>query len=225
MNWTWEAAVVYEITKKWGVGVTFTRQDFIKFCLPSVVGLTNSIGATTAQTLSRVLQKLRDCGYLRFVDKGKYCLLEPPEIKTRTRSHGERMIEKILKDIGIDFEIEKTLSDLKHINYLRFDTFFITYLPNWQGRNCFVIEFNGNQHNGPIDYFGGQRGFEQTRIRDIIKYKYCYDNNLELIIITELDYAKAKNLIQKRLWGYFCSDNRVYVLDHWYNNFNFNLYN
>jgi len=56
----------------------FTRQDLIEHSLESIVARTGSQGQTPQQTLSRVLQELRDAGRLRFLGSGKYLLLDDP---------------------------------------------------------------------------------------------------------------------------------------------------
>lgn len=53
------------------------RGDFIRDELDAVVAVTEAQGATPEQTLSLVLQELRDVGYLDFAEHGTY-LLRPP---------------------------------------------------------------------------------------------------------------------------------------------------
>ena len=52
-----------------------------------------------------------------------------------------------------------------------------------------LIEYDGIQHFKPYDYYGGEKTFENVKIRDAIKDKYCMDNNICLhrIPYTELD--------------------------------------
>jgi len=59
---------------------TFTRQMLIDAELPHIIADTGSTGRTPAQTLSRVLQELRDMGYIEFIDSaGTYRLLAEQE--------------------------------------------------------------------------------------------------------------------------------------------------
>lgn len=57
---------------------------------------------------------------------------------------------------------------------LRFD-FYI--------KNKYIIEYDGKQHFQAIDFFGGEEEFYQRREHDLIKNKYCFDNNIPLIRI------------------------------------------
>lgn len=52
-----------------------TRQQLIDEELPRIIRETGSRGATPEQTLSRVLQALRDDGQIAFVAPGEYRLL------------------------------------------------------------------------------------------------------------------------------------------------------
>ena len=45
------------------------------------------------------------------------------------------------------------------------------------------IEFDGEQHFIPIDYFGGIENFKKIKIRDKIKNEYCKNNSIHLIRI------------------------------------------
>lgn len=66
--------------------------------------------------------------------------------------------------------------DCVHKRRLPFDF----YLP--EKRIC--IEYDGMQHEKPIEYFGGKKGFENTKIRDKIKNDYCKANNIKLIRVS-----------------------------------------
>jgi hypothetical protein len=66
--------------------------------------------------------------------------------------------------------------------------------PDWLGRQHFdvwfpdlniAIEYQGQQHDKPIDFFGGQKAFEQNKIRDDRKKQICIDNNINLIEVRE----------------------------------------
>lgn len=62
-----------------------------------------------------------------------------------------------------------------HLKNIHFDF----YLPE----ENICIEFDGEQHFRPIDYFGGENTFKLTQKRDKIKNKYCKNNNIKLLRI------------------------------------------
>ena len=100
-------------------------------------------------------------------------------------SKGERKIFSILKGNNILFERQKTFSDCKFIDKLRFDF----YLPKYN----ICIEYNGEQHYNNISYW--RNSFLLNVKKDKIKKSFCEKNNIELLVISYLDdiYNILKN--------------------------------
>jgi len=88
-------------------------------------------------------------------------------------SQGELKIQQILKDNNIFFIKQKTFKDClsNKKGYLKFD-FYIN--------NSFLLEFDGEQHNRPVSFFGGTTSYETLQENDLIKNKYCLINNIPL---------------------------------------------
>ena len=117
-------------------------------------------GATTYLTTHLLLSgHTKSCGCLR----------------SETTSYNEIYIAQILADNQINFEREKVFKNCKHIKSLRYDF----YLPDYN----LCIEYDGEQHYKPIEYFGGETAFKERQNNDRIKNKYCEDNNIGLIRI------------------------------------------
>lgn len=95
------------------------------------------------------------------------------------KSVGEEIIGAILTDNNIIFQKEYTFNDLIYKNKLRFD--FAIF--NSDGTLSHLVEFDGIQH------------FEQTgwedlttiQFRDNLKNQYCYDNNIKLIRLNDIN--------------------------------------
>lgn len=65
------------------------------------------------------------------------------------------------------------------------------------------IEFQGPQHFRPVDYFGGEEGFQKTLERDARKKALCEQNGLTLIYVDErYDLEKLKKEILARTSGH-----------------------
>lgn len=98
-------------------------------------------------------------------------------------SKGEELISKILSDLNIYFERQKTFENLK--SKFNKHLYFDFYLPDY---NC-CIEYDGEQH-----YSKNYRGWftkeqqEGIKERDSIKNRYCYDNGIKIIRIPYTDY-------------------------------------
>ncbi len=95
-------------------------------------------------------------------------------------SKGERKIMTYLDNLDIEYIYEFRINDCKDKIALPFDF----YIPKYN----LCIEFDGEQHFRPIEYFGGQKSFENQKRRDYIKDMYCLDNKITLLRISYLEY-------------------------------------
>lgn len=90
-------------------------------------------------------------------------------------SKGEKIIANWLITNNISYEPQKTFDGCRNKLPLPFDFYLTDY--------NIAIEYNGKQHYEPIDYFGGQKAFDNVIMRDKIKEDYCRKNNIRLIKI------------------------------------------
>jgi hypothetical protein len=89
-------------------------------------------------------------------------------------SKGEKHIATILNSNNIQFIRQKSFDECRgKSNPLRFDFF----LPELN----VLIEYDGQQHFKPIDYFGGEKSLKKQQHLDTIKNKFASDNNILLI--------------------------------------------
>lgn len=103
-------------------------------------------------------------------------------------STGEIKIYDILTDAGLPFEEEYEFPDLVSSSgrHLRFD--FAIF--NDYGDLDFLIEFQGRQHYVAVSKFGGAKGVHKQKYNDVLKRKYCLENNINLVIIPYYDEGK-----------------------------------
>ena len=102
-------------------------------------------------------------------------------------SRGENVIDTILKQKGITYKRQHRFPDCRDKYPLPFDF----YLPD----NNICIEFDGEQHFRPVNYYGGIKGFELTQRRDNIKNKYCEEKGIKLIRIPYNKIDEIKEII------------------------------
>lgn len=88
------------------------------------------------------------------------------------KSYAEILMSKLLQ---VEFKEQKTFKNCFYKKKLPFDF----YIPSLN----VCIEMQGIQHYKPVEVFGGELGFKETKIRDEIKRNFCKDNNIELILI------------------------------------------
>lgn len=106
-------------------------------------------------------------------------------------SKGEHRIEEWCSLNGIKNEREKTFTNCRDKELLRFDF----YLPDYN----VCIEYNGEQHYKPSEYFGGNKIFKKQQKRDNIKRKYCKENNIKLIEIPYTQFKDIENILNNML--------------------------
>ena len=104
---------------------------------------------------------------------------------------GEVIISKILDTLNVNYESQKTFSDLKDKSYLSYDF----YLPDQN----ILIEYQGLQHYEPIDHFGGDNKFAIQQKHDKLKSDYAKFHSYNLITVpyTEDTFSKIKKYLIK----------------------------
>lgn len=102
-------------------------------------------------------------------------------------SKGERKIRFFLKKHLIRFEEQKTWNISGHL--LRTDF----YLPDFN----LIIEYNGEQHYHPIDFFGGETVFQRQQKYDSLKETF-FKNRMLIISFTE--YKDIDSILFKKLF-------------------------
>lgn len=100
------------------------------------------------------------------------------------KSKGEKQIEKYLKENQIEYLTQKRFEDCKYILSLPFDF----YLPKYN--TC--IEYDGELHFKPIDFFGGTKSLKEHQRNDNIKNQFCKSMNINLFRI-----KYDENIIEK----------------------------
>lgn len=111
----------------------------------------------------------------------------------KRESSGERIIETLLNEIGVNYKKQYSFDDCRYKYKLKFD--FAIALNN----QILLIEYDGIQHFKPISIFGGQVAFKETQIRDSIKTDYCKINNIPLL---RLNYTQSANDMKNKINKY-----------------------
>lgn len=104
-------------------------------------------------------------------------------------SFGESQIQNYLQQLNIEYKKEQSFEGLVSANNrkLRYD-FGIYKNKQLKG----LIEFQGEQHFQPIEYFGGKEEFDKRQLHDKMKYEYAIQYNIPLLYITKNDNIKQK---------------------------------
>lgn len=111
-----------------------------------------------------------------------------------SQSKGEKEISKILKELNINFIEQKTFDSClnnKTGRLLKFDF----YVPS---KNL-LIEYDGEQHYRPVEFFGGTKEFINRQSLDKIKNRYANDNGFKLLRIPYYEKENILNIIQQNV--------------------------
>jgi hypothetical protein len=92
---------------------------------------------------------------------------------------GEDEISKFLIKYKLKFEKKYKMGGV----------IFDFYIPST--RSC--VEFNGQQHYQPMEFFGGLKAYESLKINDKIKSDYCEEEYINLI---KIKYSDLDNIYQ-----------------------------
>jgi len=90
-------------------------------------------------------------------------------------SKGEKLIAKFLEKHLIQYSRQHKFDNCKNKQKLPFDF----YLSDFK----ICIEFDGEQHFKPIEYFGGEKCLKDTQRNDQIKNEFCKNSDIKLIRI------------------------------------------
>jgi very-short-patch-repair endonuclease len=121
-------------------------------------------------------------------DHNEYFYKSPNELIMRkvacpvcSMSKGEYEVWRYLKKNNIKYISEFSPPDL--FNEVGGIHMFDFYLPELD----VIIEYDGEQHFHPLNWFGGEEAFKTQKLRDNQKDEYCKNNNIKLIRISYLD--------------------------------------
>lgn len=99
-------------------------------------------------------------------------------------SIGERTIEDILIRKGLGYKKQFKFKDCSYKRELPFDFYL------YDKKIC--IEYDGKQHFGPVEYFGGEEKYKLQILRDNIKNEYCKENGIKIFRISYNDNIEEK---------------------------------
>lgn len=114
-------------------------------------------------------------------------LLREAENEFRINIGAKKVGESWISETELFYKIKNALTQVEVIHHGK---------PKWLGRQHFdiwipeidvAIEYQGVQHDKPIDFFGGLKAFEENKKRDVIKKQKAQENNVTLIEVRK-DY-------------------------------------
>ena len=105
------------------------------------------------------------------------------------KNKGEDKIAQYLLKNNIQFTVHKTYDDLRGVGGGKLSYDF--YLPNFN----LLIEYQGEQHDHPVEVFGGQEQFKVQKEHDKRKTEYANVHGIELLEIWCYDFSDIEALL------------------------------
>lgn len=162
-------------------------QKFGQLTVISYAGI-NKYGGTDFKCLC-------DCGNTNIVSRNS---LIRGLVKTCgcVRSIGEQNIKQILDNAKIKYKPQQSFDDLvsEYGGYPLYDFSILDDNNNVQR----LIEFDGEQHKKPYDFFGGEEKFLKVQKNDTLKNQYALFHNIPLV---RIPYKKRDNIALEDLLG------------------------
>ncbi|MEK4253430.1 hypothetical protein [Ureibacillus sp. FSL K6-2830] len=122
----------------------------------------------------------------RIKNAGQFNIQKSAESVSRTFGENRRRINIISPFIGT--QTANLLAD------------WLNGKPFWRlDKIIAFIEFDGEQHDKPSDFFGGEKGFKERKINDQIKNDFAKQKGIPLIRIKYKDLNNIESVLQEEL--------------------------
>ena len=108
-------------------------------------------------------------------------------------SYGERYIREYLENNNIKYEYQKKFNKLKGTGNQLLSYDF--YLQNYN----LLIEYQGKQHENPVDIFGGEKQFKIQQEHDKRKREYAKEHDINLLEIWYWDYDNIEKILNENI--------------------------
>ena len=167
---------------------TLTHEEFVKE-ISEINSDIEIIGEYIKSTIP-IKCKCKICGHIWETRSSNLHYTGCPACKI---SHGERLIKTFLENNKISFCCQKKYKTLLGINGKKLSYDF--YLPEYN----LLIEFQGKQHEQPIEYFGGEEKFKVQQEHDRRKREYAKLHNINLLEIWYYDINNIKKILIETL--------------------------
>jgi hypothetical protein len=116
------------------------------------------------------------------------------------KSKGENAITKFLIENKIEFQSQFKFDNFKSKNNKFYSFDFGIYYDFGNGIELILCEYDGELHYRPYHKAKeSQQKLEDCQRRDLIKTKYCEDNNIKLIRIPYWEFKNIDTILSKEL--------------------------
>lgn len=108
-------------------------------------------------------------------------LLRKAENKFRLKIGGKKVGESWISETELFYQLKKTFPELRVMQHGRPKFLGRQHFDVWIPDLAIAIEYQGKQHDMPIEFFGGEEGFQKNLERDLRKKNVARENGIDLI--------------------------------------------
>ena len=180
-----------ECAKKRLSDMHFHTEEFVRSQLAEINPDVELVGSYKGM-LERVRARCRKCGYEWEPITANLYYEREGHVSTCpkcNRSYGEKAIENYLISHSIAYEPQKKFDGLVGTGgrLLSYDFFLLEY--------NVLIEFQGEQHYKPIDYYGGEENFQVQQAHDSLKADYASSHGHRLLAIPYKELGRIEEIL------------------------------
>lgn len=140
-----------------------------------------------------------------FYSIGSACamLLREAENNLRLSIGGKRIGEGFISETNLYYRVKNHFPSLNVIQHGRPDFLGRQHFDIWIPDFKIAIEYQGEQHDNPVMFFGGEEGFKNNQKRDELKKEKCVKNEVILLEVRpnysfEVLVMEIENAIKNR---------------------------
>lgn len=181
-----------QYTKMGGYFLDKRKKSICKLCFPTQPNILKKdwIPPEGYELLSdyngmhhKIIIKHLDCGFIWGITPANLKLGKGCPKCNKKISKGEQKIKIWLENHNIEYLFQYPIYIKNYKLIIDF------YLPAYD----LFIEYNGEQHYFPIDFFGGDEKFEKQKYNDLLKQNYLKE---KLLIIPYTDFENIETILE-----------------------------
>jgi hypothetical protein len=144
--------------------------------------------------------KIRDLSRMKKLKDEIKILSRESENQYRKNKNLPQIGENWIEETLLYYKIKEDFSKLKIIQHGRPNFLGQQHYDIWIPKLNIAIEYQGEQHLRPIDFFGGQEAYEKQQERDKRKYNISVENGIEIIYVFRgYDYNEIIKKIKDKM--------------------------
>lgn len=169
-----------------------TQEEFEKE-IHALVGDEYAVLGEYVNSKTKILMRHNNCGHEYHVNADSM-ILSGSRCPKCNSSKGEKRIGEFLDSVGVIYESQYTDSRCRYDTLLRFDFAVMDKI-----KPKLLIEYDGQQHYTPVEYWGGERALSEQIAKDKIKDDFCFQNDINLLRIPFWKYDDIEYIVFNKL--------------------------